>query len=90
MTACLANYVVCITTVAASLGRRVVGRQTTHRIHVLARRRIVTIATLLAVMNYMIFRDGLTSLMLGSKSLYSFMARETNLCLSQLLLTLDE
>lgn len=49
MTARLANYVVCITTVAASLGRRVVGRQATDRIHVLARRRIVTIATLLAV-----------------------------------------
>ena len=49
MTARLGNNVVFISTIAASLGRRVVCRQATRRVHVLARRRAVTIATFLDV-----------------------------------------
>lgn len=49
MTAHLVNNVVYMSTIAASLGRRVVCRQATHRIHVLAHRRLATIATFVAI-----------------------------------------
>ena len=49
MTARLVNNVIRISTVAASLGRRVVSHQATHWLHVLARWRAVTITTFLAV-----------------------------------------